>query len=83
MSAVSRCSSAGARHAVVGMKDDCNEASLPGGGAGGSLKHGDWHVRGPSGCAGQDRRCMKGVSWGVGGEDCHVVPVMRRHVGPY
>lgn len=36
--AVSRCSSAGACHAVVGMKDDRNEASLPGGGAGGSPK---------------------------------------------
>lgn len=31
---------------------------------------------------GQDPSCMKGVSCGVGGENCHVT-VMRDHVGTY
>lgn len=32
---------------------------------------------------GQDRSSLKGVSCGVGEEDCHVVSVMRDHVGTY
>lgn len=47
-------------------------------------ERGERHVRGPSGGCGRARTdCTKGLSCGIGGEDCHVVTVMRDHVGTY
>ena len=92
MPAVHGSNLVGTRRAVLGMRDDSSDASLPIGGAWGSPTAKEaWPETwlgacpGPKGGSfgGQDRSYLKGVSCAVGEEDCRVMSVMRDHVGTY